>query len=244
MIKRAIFSLVVVLILLIIGCTTVHKKTRYEIRPGEKKVIKKEVTIPAAKTAIIVKVNEYEKTYVTNDSGKAQINLLDIISNFTEMPEQLKVIYTANVAGEIITKKLIISHEETKKLFAQADLIATGCPKSPPNLVVNSYFEKCSGIIKAGSTEKIIITVDNKGKGEAYQLKGKLRCSDPIFKGKEIFFGRIYPGKFKTKSVSFSVPKEYPSKLLKIELYFSEYNGYEPEPHQILLRIIGNIISQ
>ena len=208
---------------------------RYETKRGEERITKEETTLPAKDVPLNFKVNHIETTLKTNADGKAELNLVPIINSFNVIPNQLRITCTAKIKDKSVSEELLLYNKEIQKI-TQSE---TGRPKLAPYLVASVDFEKSKGILQAGNVDRLIVTVINKGKGEAYQLKGTVKCPDPIFTPKEIFLGRLDPGKTKNASVTFEVPKEFSSKTLPIEVHLSEYNQYDPEPVVTSLRIIA-----
>jgi hypothetical protein len=210
-------------------------KDHYETDRGKGRIIKEEITVPAKDIPLSIEVNGYEKSLKSDQDGKAEFNLLPIINSFTIIPKQLRITCTAKIKDRSVREELLLSDREIQKIIQSE----TGRPKLAPYLLASVNFEKSKGILQAGNGDQLIVTVTNKGKGEAYQLKGIVKCPDQIFEPKEIFFGRLDPGKTKSAIVAFDSPKESPSKILPIEVYISEYNKYDPEPAETSLSIIS-----
>jgi hypothetical protein len=210
-------------------------KDNYETKRGKERIIKEEITLPAKDVPLVIKVNDYETSLKSNHDGKAELNLLPLINSLNVIPDRLRITCTAQIKDKSLTEELHLSNREIQKIV-QSEI---GRPKLAPYLVASVDFEKSKGVLNAGYSDKLIVTVSNKGRGEAYQLKGTIKCPDPIFEPKEIFFGRLDPGKTKNTIVTFDVPKEFPSKILPIEVHFSECNKYDPEPTETSLSIIS-----
>jgi len=205
-----------------------------ETERAKERIVKEEITIPAKDVPLVVKVNDFELSFKSNHDGKAELNLLPVINKFGTIPNELKVTCTAKIRDKTATEELTIPEIEVLKIVQ----FETGRPQLSPNLAASINFEKSGGTLQAGDSDKLVVAVTNKGGGEAYQLKGTVLCPDPILDRKEVIFGRVDPGRTKKGSVAFEVPKEYPSKTLPIEIHFSEYNKYNPEPVEIYLRIV------
>ena len=95
--------------------------------------------------------------------------------------------------------------------FPQAEVVvATGGPGIPSNHVA------------------LRITVKNIGKGAVYRLRVRTLSKTKNFSNRLVYFGKIEPGKAKTRLISFPKPKEREATSQKVQLFWVELNGFVP----------------
>jgi hypothetical protein len=110
----------------------------------------------------------------------------------------------------------------------------------PPNLFAKLSFDddNKNGILEANETARLILTITNKGKGPAQELKinvkdntndGALKISD----GQQIPF--VYPGKSVTLSILLSAGMYIKSAEHKLEINVTEKYGYDMDPAYLMM---------
>jgi hypothetical protein len=114
----------------------------------------------------------------------------------------------------------------------------------PPKLSANIQFYEPSGnnILDAGETGKLIITVENSGKGDAFDVMAELRV-DKKLNGlsyeKSLSFGTIPSGAKVTKEASLRAAEDLPTDTISFDIEIREANGFDANPLRIAFRTKG-----
>lgn len=94
-------------------------------------------------------------------------------------------------------------------------------------------------IIDAGESFSVQFTVQNKGKGDAYNLRLRLseqQGYDQYFDGpRELDGGHIPAGTSKQYTFRYIVKKDMPSTQAKINIYAFEQNGFDADPAELVV---------
>lgn len=105
----------------------------------------------------------------------------------------------------------------------------------PPNLTARVQFTEPSGnsILDAGETGKLIITVQNRGKGDAFDCRGELKIQSRINGlsfDHNILIGTVPAGGTIKKEISLTATEDLPSAGVSMSLDIMEANGFDPNP--------------
>ncbi|MBK8011944.1 MAG: PDZ domain-containing protein [Deltaproteobacteria bacterium] len=92
------------------------------------------------------------------------------------------------------------------------------------------------GIVPAGGEIKLTATVKNKGSTPIHRLHGVLESENGAFKGRELLFGKIMPGKSRSWTVSTKTPKETASRSDFVTLKLESAEGPLPTEPQVLVK--------
>lgn len=115
-------------------------------------------------------------------------------------------------------------------------------PLEPAQLVIviDSFMDGNNNkVIDAGESFAIQFTIENRGKGDAYNIR--LRFSeqqgyDDFFDGpRELDGGNILAGASKTYTFRYLVKKDMPTALAKINIYAFEANGFDADPAELVV---------
>ena len=115
-------------------------------------------------------------------------------------------------------------------------------PVEPAMLVirVDSFIDGNNNkVIDAGESFAVQFTVENKGKGDAYNIRLRLseqQGYDQYFEGpRELDGGNIPAGTSKEYTFRYIVKKEMPTTLAKINIYAFEANGFDADPSELIV---------
>ncbi|MBI2880912.1 MAG: caspase family protein [Candidatus Tectomicrobia bacterium] len=72
------------------------------------------------------------------------------------------------------------------------------------------------------------VTVRNRGKGPVFRLMAETWSEVPAFNKQPIHFGKIDPGKSKSRLVVFAIPKSLETGAYTVHLFWKELNGFIP----------------
>lgn len=119
---------------------------------------------------------------------------------------------------------------------------AAPVPVNPAHLVIHvDQFADSDGnkVIDAGESFSVQFTIENKGQGDAYNLRLRLseqQGYDEYFDGpRELDGGNIPAGSSKKYTFRYLVKKEMPSVLAKINIYAFEANGFDADPAELVV---------
>ena len=94
-------------------------------------------------------------------------------------------------------------------------------------------------VIDAGESFAIRFTIENQGKGDAYNVRLRLaeqQGYDQYFDGpRELDGGNIAAGKSKEYTFRYIAKKELPTSLAKINIYAFEANGFDADPSELIV---------
>ena len=132
--------------------------------------------------------------------------------------------------------------ENNKPVQPQPDVAPVPVPLEPAMLVirVDSFMDSNNNrVIDAGESFAVQFTIENRGKGDAYNLR--LRFSeqqgyDEYLDGpRELDGGNILAGASKQYTFRYLVKKEMPTALAKINIYAFEANGFDANPAELVV---------
>jgi hypothetical protein len=105
----------------------------------------------------------------------------------------------------------------------------------PPNLTASVQFTEPSGnnILDAGETGRLIITVRNQGKGDAFDCRAELTIQ-PKVNGltfeRSILIGTVAAGGTVKKEVALTATEDLPTSGVSLAVDIKEANGFDPNP--------------
>lgn len=108
----------------------------------------------------------------------------------------------------------------------------------PPNLTAAVQFTEPSGnnILDAGETGKFIITLQNLGKGDAFDCRAELtiqpRISGLSFE-RNILIGTVPAGGLVKKEIALTATEDLPAETISLSLDIMEANGFDPNPLKV-----------
>ncbi|MDR1004536.1 MAG: caspase family protein [Prevotellaceae bacterium] len=130
--------------------------------------------------------------------------------------------------------------KKTEKVTGEQS--STPVPVEPALLVIriDSFIDANSNkLIDAGESFAIQFTVENKGQGDAYNLRLRLseqQGYDEYFDGpRELDGGNIPAGTGKQYTFRYLVKKELPTALAQINIYAFEANGFDADPSELVV---------
>lgn len=112
---------------------------------------------------------------------------------------------------------------------------------APPNLSATVNFSEPSGnkILDAEETGKLIITVKNSGKGEAFDVKAEIKSHKYInglrFK-ESVSIGTIPQGQSISKEIELIASEDIPTSEIKFTINIKEANGFDADPIAIAFK--------
>lgn len=130
---------------------------------------------------------------------------------------------------------------QTTPLVAEAEA-SKPVPVEPAQLVirVDSFIDgNQNKIIDAGESFGINFAIDNRGKGDAYNIRIRLseqQGFDQYFDGpREIDGGNIPAGTSREYTFRYLVKKELPTAMANINIYAFEANGFDADPAELIV---------
>jgi len=157
--------------------------------------------------------------------------------------EVLMKIITDGASYASFPSRLMAYNEALKKTEAVAQQLESApVPVDPAMLVirVDSFMDgNKNKVIDAGESFAIQFTIENKGQGDAYNLRLRLseqQGFDEFFDGpRELDGGNIPAGTSKEYTFRYLVKKEMPTSLAKINIYAFEANGFDADPAELIV---------
>jgi hypothetical protein len=112
----------------------------------------------------------------------------------------------------------------------------------PPDISVSVKFSEPSGnkILDAEETGHLVVTVQNSGKGDAFDVRGDIEAGSTtrgITYDKNIFFGTVPAGKSITREAELRASKKISSEGLSFTVYVKEANGFDADPVKIAFNV-------
>ncbi|WP_291529202.1 caspase family protein [Bacteroides sp. UBA939] len=189
---------------------------------------------------LFLKILEKEpnsKMYMQGLAGVYQY--MDMKSEY----EVLMKIVTDGASYTSFPSRLLAYNEALKKTEGVAQLQeSVPVPVDPAILVlrVDSFIDaNHNKVIDAGESFSIQFTIENKGQGDAYNIRLRLseqQGYDEYFDGpRELDGGNIPAGTSKQYTFRYLVKKEMPSALAKINIYAFEANGFDADPSELIV---------
>jgi hypothetical protein len=108
----------------------------------------------------------------------------------------------------------------------------------PPNLSAQVAFTELSGnrILDADETGKLIITLQNRGKGDAFDVRAEIKASGKTegltFDG-DVLIGTVPAGQTVKKEILLKTAEDTPDADISLTVEIREANGFEPNPMKV-----------
>ena len=123
----------------------------------------------------------------------------------------------------------------TSFALAEKGSLKIGAFPAPPQLSASVKFVEPSGnnILDAGETGKLIVTVQNTGKGDAFDVKGPLKTNKQIAGlsfNREVAIGTILSGKTVTIEIPVQASEDIPTDAVSFDIEVKEANGFDTAP--------------
>lgn len=189
---------------------------------------------------LFLKILEKEPT------SKMYMQGLAGVYQYMDMKAESEVLTKIVVDGAAYTSfpaRLTAYNEALKKTEGVAkEQESVPVPVEPAILVirVDSFMDgNRNKVIDAGESFAVQFTIENKGLGDAYNLRLRLseqQGYDEYFDGpRELDGGNISAGASKEYTFRYLVKKEMPSVLAKINIYAFEANGFDADPSELIV---------
>ena len=126
----------------------------------------------------------------------------------------------------------------SRQVFAEKGSLRTNILPVPPNLTASVKFYEPSGnnILDADETGKLIVTVQNNGKGDAFDVKAEIR-SDKRASGlsfdRDVLIGTVPAGESGVKEIKLTAGEDTPTQSLTFEIEVREANGFDANPMKV-----------
>ncbi|MCX5815233.1 MAG: caspase family protein [Proteobacteria bacterium] len=119
--------------------------------------------------------------------------------------------------------------------LAEKGSLKIGAFPAPPQLSASVKFVEPSGnnILDAGETGKLIVTVQNTGKGDAFDVKGQLKTNKQIAGlsfNREVAIGTILSGKTAFVEIPVQASEDIPTDSVTFDIEVKEANGFDAAP--------------
>jgi hypothetical protein len=108
----------------------------------------------------------------------------------------------------------------------------------PPNLSAQVAFTEPSGnkILDAEETGKIVITLQNRGKGDAFDVHAEIKASgktDGLEFDRDVLIGTVPAGGTVKKEISLKASEDIPTANISLTVEIREANGFDPNPMKL-----------
>ena len=185
-------------------------------------------------------------TDMANAFAKAQAQAMgELVDNIMSSPELLA--YVDGIKGRIVEQKpekeiqqVATSQYPPKpaplpRIAKHFRVQQVAAPQYPPKLICKVSFSEPSGnyLLDAEEEGKLLITIENKGKGDANLIQIDLNTIEPV-KGlsynKRLFIKTISAGKSIYKEIPLKADKTIPTSQVKFTVQATEVGGFDSEP--------------
>lgn len=179
-------------------------------------------------------------------SSKMYMQGLAGVYQYMDMKPEFEVLSQIISDGASYTtfpSRLLAYKEEMKNsdnLAEQQETVPV--PVEPAMLVirVDSFIDADNNkVIDAGESFAVQFTVENQGKGDAYNIRLRLseqQGYDQYFEGpRELDGGNIPAGTSKEYTFRYITKRELPTVLAKINIYAFEANGFDADPSELIV---------
>ena len=182
-------------------------------------------------------------------SSKLYMQGLAGVYQYMDMKPEYEVLNKIVADGASYTSfpsRLAAYNEALKKTENVAqEQSSTPVPVDPAMLVirVDSFIDANNNkVIDAGESFAIQFSIENKGKGDAYNIRLRLseqQGYDEYFEGpRELDGGNIAAGAIKQYTFRYITKKELPTALAKINIYAFEANGFDADPSELIVNTL------
>ncbi|MDO4164009.1 MAG: caspase family protein [Bacteroides sp.] len=199
-----------------------------------------------ASTYLLEAKDLFLKILDRDPSSKMYMQGLAGVYQYMDMKAEYEVLTKIVADGASYTTfpaRLLAYQEAQKTTEAVAqEQESAPVPVEPAMLVIriDSFIDSNNNqVIDAGESFALQFTIENKGLGDAYNLRLRLseqQGYDSYFDGpRELDGGNIPAGTSKQYTFRYLVKKELPSVLAKINIYAFEANGFDADPSELVV---------
>ncbi|HQM44588.1 MAG TPA: caspase family protein [Smithellaceae bacterium] len=108
----------------------------------------------------------------------------------------------------------------------------------PPNLSAQAAFQEASGnyILDADETGALILTLKNSGKGDAFDVRAKIKAvgkTDGLIFDRDVAIGTIPAGQTVKKEITLTASEDIPTASISLTVDIREANGFDPDPMKV-----------
>jgi len=108
----------------------------------------------------------------------------------------------------------------------------------PPNLSASVQFTEPSGnkILDAEETGKLIITLQNRGKGDAFDVRAEIKASGKtggLEFDRDVIIGTVPAGGTVKKEIALKAAEDIPTADISLTVEIREANGFDPNPMKL-----------
>lgn len=108
----------------------------------------------------------------------------------------------------------------------------------PPNLSAQAAFTEMSGnkILDADETGKLLLTLQNRGKGDAFDVRAEIKATgktDGLTFNRDVLIGTIPAGQTVKKEITLTASEEIPTANITLSVDIKEANGFDPDPMKV-----------
>ncbi len=108
----------------------------------------------------------------------------------------------------------------------------------PPNLSAQAAFAEASGnkILDADEKGTLVLTLQNRGKGDAFDVRAEIRASgksDGLTFDRDVLIGTIPAGQTVKKEITIAASEEIPTASVSLAVDIREANGFDPNPMKV-----------
>jgi len=108
----------------------------------------------------------------------------------------------------------------------------------PPNLTASVQFTEPSGnrILDADETGKLIITLQNRGKGDAFDVRAEIKASgktEGLEFDRDVLIGTVPAGGTVKKEIALKAVEDIPTTNISLTVEIREANGFDPNPMKV-----------
>ncbi|MFH0801449.1 MAG: tetratricopeptide repeat protein [bacterium] len=177
--------------------------------------------------------NPPEAVETWNDKGMA-------LEKLGKLDEAMKCYVKAMAKAIRIGMDYSTFRENEKNLMAKLEKLKYPKLSEPPVLITNISMPFLLVIAipsgqnnNLGRSTEIVITVENKGAGEAYEVTGQIEPQGNYEKfsfPKSVTFGNIKPGEVKEQKIIITTKENVPSPKVNFTIKVTELNGFDADP--------------
>jgi hypothetical protein len=212
-----------------------------QIEKGHKKILTEQKNVPVKHHPVIIKINEYKKTVESDSNGKIMISLVQALKEFDINSHQLKIICSANIDGQEVSKEAFVTPDDTQKLYSLAnqDKPRTIVPPLLEFIGVDFIDRSGDQVLDADETANLKINLINKGPGLGRRINlevemvNEFQTTVNISKTKVI--NVIGPGNIESFELPITAERDLPNGTLCLNLRAREANGFDSDLRSVTI---------
>src|SRR3989338_593415 len=125
--------------------------------------------------------------------------------------------------------------------YAEKGSLKIGVLPAPPDISATVSFSEPSGnnILDAGETGKLVLTIKNSGKGDAFDVRADItvdRWISGLIFDRTVSLGTVPHGQSMTKEVELRASEDMPTSEVRFGINIKEANGFDPDPVNIAFK--------